>query len=183
MRSYTLVFVMLVALVDTASAIDIYRREGASGRATEFSDKPRPGAEKIEIRVPLRPAVAPASGTPGASPGSAPPAPEAPVKYDVVRFLAPANDATLRDNEGNVAVTVELQPPLQINYGHQLAVLMDGRLLEAPGTKAAFNLTNVDRGSHVLKAVVVDSMGKTLAEAEKVTFHLHRTIIRKPSGD
>jgi len=131
---------------------------------THFSDQPHPGAEAIvvqEIQT-VPPLEVPAAARPS-------PATEA-YSYDSVTFTSPANEETIRDNSGNVSVTVAVTPPLRPDFGHRLTVLMDGGLI---GESESILLTNVDRGTHSLTATVVDGQGKVLASGSS-TFHLQR---------
>ena len=175
----TLIAIVLVAAGPWAGAVEIYRHQGGDGRAVEFSDKPRVGAEKVEIKVPLRPAPLPAAAAP-ATAGAAPASADAqPQPYRSLQITQPLNDDALRDNEGNVGVALQLVPPLQPQFGHSLVLLMDGRPVEAPGLKTSFELRNVDRGSHTLQAFVLDAVGKTVFQSGTTTFHLQRQIVRR----
>jgi hypothetical protein len=91
--------------------------------------------------------------------------------YDSVRVVAPKPDESLRDNAGTVTVRVELEPPLQ--PGHKVEILLDGTAIGS-GAGSSATLTNVDRGSHTVSAVVKDAEGRSVASAPGVTFHLKR---------
>lgn len=180
MRKRYLLMAFLVLGAPLAWAVDVYRHETGAGGAVEFSDKPRSGAEKLEIRVPARTAPPPASTAGQAAPvAPAAPAADQPQAYQSLEIQQPANDDTLRDNEGNVTVVLQLAPPLQPEFGHSLVLMMDGRPVEAPGLNTSFQLRNVDRGSHLLQAFVLDAVGKTVFASAKSTFHLHRQIVRR----
>ena len=174
-----LIAAVLSAGTPWAGAVEIYRHQGGDGGAVEFSDKPRTGAEKVEIKVPLRPAPMPAASAP-ATPGAAAASTDAqPIPYQALQITQPLNDEALRDNEGNVSVALQLVPPLQPQFGHSLVLLMDGRPVEAPGLKTSFELQNVDRGSHTLQAFVLDAVGKTVFQSGTTTFHLQRQFVRR----
>ncbi len=99
--------------------------------------------------------------------------------YDSVSIAAPANDATIRDNAGNVPVAAEVQPGL--HEGDALQVFLDGVLRQSvTGTMA--QLTNVDRGTHVVEVRIVNAAGNTVAGSQPVTFHLQRrSVLLQPA--
>jgi hypothetical protein len=140
---------------------------------TIYSDRPQPGATELKgdravqtvesFKARPKPPTAP---TPKALP------------YDVVAFTAPAADATFRDEGGNVSVAVTLKPALQVQFGHRLALYVDGKPHAKPGSVLSFRLTNVDRGTHQLRAVIVDGAGTEIASGS-TTFHMHRTSVKK----
>ena len=181
MRKRSLALLSLLCCAPWVGAVEVYRHQSGDGRAVEFSDKPRVGAEKLDIRLPSR-QVQPPSASPatGAETAAAPATGDQPLPYQTLEISTPRNDDTLRDNNGNVTVALQLEPPLQPQFGHSLVLLMDGRPVEAPGLKTNFELSNVDRGSHTLQAFVLDAIGKTLFASAKSTFHLQRAIVRKP---
>ena len=171
---------LLLLAATCAHAVAVYRHQAGDGGTVEFSDKPRVGADKLDIRVPLRksppPSAAPAPGTEQAAPSAADVQPQ---PYQALEISTPRNDDTVRDNAGNVGVELRLIPPLQPQFGHSLVLLMDGRPAEAPGLNTRFELRNVERGSHTLQAFVLDAVGKTLFASAKSTFHLHRASVRQ----
>ena len=93
--------------------------------------------------------------------------------YETLRISAPAEDETVHNNEGNVAVAVELSPPLRIAAGERIVLLLDGAVV-ASGSAQRFELTGIDRGTHSLRARVAAADGSAVAESATVTFHLWR---------
>lgn len=134
-----------------------------------YSDRPQQeGAQEMELPslqlytpAPLPAAAAAAQG------GDADQ--DAALAYEVVRIASPQPDETIRDNSGNVSVQVELRPALQA--GHTVEILFNGSAIGS-GAATTASVTNVDRGSHTVSAVVKDASGKVLASAPGVTFHL-----------
>ena len=84
----------------------------------------------------------------------------------------PAPDASVRDNAGNVEVQVALTPVLRAS--HRLLLVFDGEDTEIEAVSGAFELTNVDRGTHTVGAKVVDRRGNVLIESASSTFNLMR---------
>ncbi len=93
------------------------------------------------------------------------------VRYEAVRIVAPAQDATVHDNQGNVEVAVEVMPALRAAAGDRIVLLLDGRIA-ASGAKARFRLTGVDRGTHTLQAQVTAADGAVLLASAETAFHL-----------
>ena len=93
------------------------------------------------------------------------------VEYTDFRVAQPEHDVALRNNAGNVSISLHLEPGL--NESHTIDVFMDGRLLGG-GRTTGLELQNVDRGSHTIYPVVKDQGGKVLTRTKSITFHLLR---------
>jgi hypothetical protein len=76
---------------------------------------------------------------------------------------------------------VRTDPSLQ--PGDQVFLMLDGQPLnggKATGTE--FTLTPVDRGTHVVQAVVRNSEGGMMCQTPGVTFNVHQPSIRNPAN-
>lgn len=93
--------------------------------------------------------------------------------YQSVRIVAPESETTVHDNNGNLAVTVEVSPLLHAEVGDRLILLLDGNAV-ASGHDQYFELTAIDRGSHTLRARVKAADGSTLATSPPVKFYMWR---------
>jgi hypothetical protein len=133
-----------------------------------FSDKPSDGAEKIHVED-AQTISPPSAGRFEYTPSKK----EEPQSYTEIAIVSPANDTATRNNEGIVNVSVSLEPSLNSGSGDQLALYMDGAQVSI-GSSPQFELNNVDRGLHTLKASVVDASGKTIISSSPVSF----TILR-----
>jgi len=91
--------------------------------------------------------------------------------YEEFKVTSPANDATIRDNGGNVRVSLSLSPSLR--SGHSIEVMMDGQSIGS-GNSTSVILTEVDRGTHTVRASVKDDQGKEIARSNSIIFHLKR---------
>lgn len=171
------VILLLAASLPAAQATEAWRSVDRDGNV-EYSDTPRPGAVRIELPTPQAPAP------PTLSPPSpvVEPASEvtsaAAVPYRAITITDPAEDDTVRDNGGNLIVSVKLEPPLQTAFGHRLQLLLDGEV-HATIEGSNFALSELDRGSHVLQAEALGQDGEVLATSPPVRFHLHRTNVRQ----
>ena len=168
---------MTVLLLSTPSFGAAYKWVDENGQV-HFSDRPRPGAQ--EIQLPATPAPTPAA--PSARPGAAAASPTAPAAtaapYQRIRIASPAQQATLWNIGGNLDMTVELAPSLQ--PGHRVAVNLDGSLVDLRPGGLSFQLPNVFRGMHTLEAVVLDPRGDVLIRSEPVQIMVQQTSILNP---
>jgi len=155
----------LALICATAQAQKVYRVVQPDG-TVEFTDSPpsnRP-AEEIHVR--------PLNSTPGLAPTpAASTQPAADVGYSDFRITKPRNEEAIRDNAGNVNVDLKLTPGLK--SGDKIALLLNGESVGG-GKSTAITLSDMDRGSHNLQAVVKNSAGKVVARSNSVTFTVQR---------
>jgi len=161
---------LLLAVALPVSAA-VYSYTDADGNRA-FTD--RPAGRTVE-EVNLKPSNSMPAPPAPAMRAAKPVAPKIAVVSYHLRVLSPAADETIRNNAGNVSVTVEAEPALQ--PGHAYQVLLDGQPFGAPGEQASFELGNVDRGTHQLAVAVVDEEERVLQRTEDQPFHLLRTSL------
>ncbi|MGB5762640.1 MAG: hypothetical protein WBM58_08845, partial [Sedimenticolaceae bacterium] len=94
-------------------------------------------------------------------------------RYQSIQIEQPADKGTVRNNEGKVAISIGLEPPLQ--QGHRVNVYLDGKVIPGSFDGLAIELSGVDRGTHSLRASVSDADGKLLIESPAVSFTLRQT--------
>ena len=164
----TLSLGILLSAMDTGTVrAEVYKQVNPDGSIT-FTDVP---GSKDEKPVPLRPmSTFKATPAPAISSDSETSKP-ASTKYTGVSVTSPANEATVRDNAGNLAVTASAAPGLQ--PGHKM-VLLDNGSPQGESTTGNFKLSNIDRGTHVLTVQIQDSAGKVLIASTPVTVYLRR---------
>jgi hypothetical protein len=171
-------FIVLLALFAGVGQAEIYKSTNTDGEVI-FSDQPSQGAEQLklpELPTYTAPAVhkrAPTSGSVKKQP--------APSLYQSMVFTTPEDDATVRNNLGAVSASVSLQPALKTRLGHRIQYYLDDAPHGTPVTSNTVNFTNLDRGSHLLSASVVDAQGNTITSTDTVIFHLHRESINFPN--
>jgi Domain of unknown function (DUF4124) len=174
MRTAVLVFALLVSLA--AAAEDIWRWVDRDG-VVHYSDRPAPGAEKIDLKVQTYtppPAPAAASVQPAESRK-----PTEPVTYRSVEIWEPAQDQAIVNMGGNLSVRMRVDPELA--PGDSIYLYVDGqRYDDAAHNALDIDLTDVPRGSHTLAAVVTDPQGKTLIQSPPVVFHIVQTSVATP---
>ncbi|WP_455198339.1 DUF4124 domain-containing protein [Kaarinaea lacus] len=168
-------FLVSGALITSANA-GVYKRVNPDG-SVEFTDIPNEvGQKPVEVTPPSSykpPRLPPPKAeVPAGTPESAA------VSYESVAITSPANDATVRDNAGNITVTVTSKPAL--HKDHTFVLMMDGKQV-GKGTKGKFQLNNIDRGSHGFHVQISDDKGKMLMQSQPVTVHLHRASKMHPA--
>lgn len=173
---YRAIAIVLALGLAANAAAQVYKRTLPDG-TVQYSDRPFPDSKEVKL-APLQ--TYESQGVPesaeNSSASSAPP--EFP-GYEDFKVASPAHDATIRDNGGSVGVSLSVSPGLQ--PGHTVEILMNGKVLGS-GKSLSLTLTNVDRGTHRIEAVIKDADGKQVARAQGATFHLKRQFRRNNSG-
>lgn len=168
---------LVLAATATLGSAEVYRWTGADGQI-HFSDRPRPGAERITITV-NSPASSPAPAAPASSQASGRETPEPVARYQSLTITSPAQEQVLWNIEGQLDVAAALQPALQ--PGHALRFNLDGRTLVAePGSLRA-QFPEVFRGEHSLQVEVVDAQGRTLVASPTTRFFVRQTALPNPA--
>ena len=146
---------------------------------THYSDRPVPGAQRVELRVGTT-AVTPSS-PPASAPSTAPQRTADTAAYRNFEIWKPGNDEVFSNVAGNVDVNVRVEPAL--HPGHTLSLYLDGRLVEGfPPDAQQFSLSEVYRGTHGVVAVITDQSGQRVAETPPVTFHVRQTSTINPQN-
>ena len=185
-----LVFATTLLTGSLASA-QLYKSVDEQGNIV-YSDTPTPGAEQLTppplSTVKPRPVPDPASESDvklgDANPEEMAKEPEQkpPTKYTKFSIVQPNNDDTIWDNTGAVPVALMLEPPLDTENGHSIWVYVDGKAVVRKSQSLVQPLTNIDRGSHKIRAEVRDEKRKTLKRTKNVTVHLKRASSIPRSG-
>lgn len=165
---------MLMTPVPSGFA-EVYRWVDDQGNV-EFSDEPREGSEKVEVGPTTTitlPKLAPAQ--PAASTSTDQPV-AATASYSRLDIVFPENNGAFNSGNGDVSVTMVVDPPLRPN--HSLRLTMDGT--ETITTKENYHtFTNVDRGTHQLQLDIVDNTSIVMG-GPSISFTVHRpSVIRK----
>jgi hypothetical protein len=170
MRAYLLITAVLLA---TQVQAEIYKTIDADGNVL-YTDQPLEGAKPITLPKP-------SVYTPGplATPAGPPSQEEdAGTAYTALSISTPAQDETFFNSEGLVQVQLDLEPALDLTAGHKMVVDMDGTRMVSTGT--SYSLGNIERGSHTIRAEVVDRNGKPLITSAPVTFHFRQPSLFMP---
>ncbi|MBY5923293.1 DUF4124 domain-containing protein [Ferrimonas balearica] len=144
----------------------IYKWTDSQGQV-HYSDKPRDGAEVVEVDTSKASTIILAKPS-----GTTPPPQVVEQPSYRIRLTEPAQGATVRDNNGQLNLNIALEPDLKAD--HRIELLLDGKVIRTVGSGGSFALDNLDRGEHLLQARVIDENGKVLASSGKRTVYLHR---------
>jgi len=160
---------LALLLVALPAAAEVYTYVDESGNRV-FTDQPRSGSDAK--RVELAPSNAMSAG-PVAIRAEPPAAPAMAVPhYSLLRILVPEPDATIRDGDGNLIVTVTSEPNLL--PGHNYRLYLDGKLVGAPTRSPVFPLATLDRGTHQLSVEIIDAGNVVLERTPSQPFHVQR---------
>ncbi|MDQ7017343.1 MAG: DUF4124 domain-containing protein [Gammaproteobacteria bacterium] len=91
--------------------------------------------------------------------------------YQSLQILSPKNDSTLRSNNGEISLILQLEPKLQKQ--HQIRILLDGKEVKLSHSLITI-VPNVSRGQHNLSAQVIDAGQHILISSPAHTLHLQR---------
>ena len=175
MRYFTIALLLLFNFA--SGAHDIYRKVDKDGNVI-FTDVPSEGAEKIQLKETTTIQSLDVEPSSSQVPTRQE---EQPIPYKSVSIVNPQNDEAIRDNAGNVNIKVSIEPALY--PGHEVVVYVDGEE-KTSGAGTAFNLENIDRGTHQLRASIKDHEGHILVSSKSTTFHmLRQSIIQRRPGN
>lgn len=164
--------IILCFMVSGLVQAQVYRSIGKDGSVV-YSDQPSEGA--VEVQVKELETVKSLETPP------LPDKPKAQEKKDIysaLKITSPENDMAVRDNAGDLDVSVSVKPAL--NSNHRLVLYLDGQEYSR-GDSTTIKLENIDRGTHQLRVAVVDADGRQLIDSRSVTFHLLRySVLQQP---
>ena len=166
--------VLLAALggfgVAAHGSATLYRWVDAQG-ITHYSDRPAPGAEKVQIAAAQTYKSTP---TPASQPRQRGTAPAAP-KYSRLEVTRPSEEEAFVNNGGSVAAAAVVEPVLA--NGHQLWFVLDGTRQPDPAGGAMTMTFQVDRGTHTMAVVITDETGREIMSSAGVTFYVRQNSI------
>ena len=163
------ILLLLLLGVTVAAVAQVYKRTGPDGQVY-FSDQPGEGAAEIEVKPAQTISMPPVTSQPATARQQT----EASAKYTGLAVISPTSDQAIRANDGNVSVSLSLQPALM--SGHALVLKIDGEDGEHIKTAGSLSveLTNLSRGLHTVEARVVDASNTVLIKSAPVRFNVLR---------
>jgi len=160
-------------------ATQLYKSVDQDGNIV-YSDTPTPGAEQLKppplstVESAPKPAAAEKSEAEAPEGGEGAPAKKPPTKYTTFEIAQPRNDDTIWDSTGSIPVALQLEPPLDVENGHSIWVYVDGSAVVRKSQSLVQPLSNIDRGTHKIRAEIRDEKRRTLKRTKNVTVHLKR---------
>jgi hypothetical protein len=147
---------------------------------THFSDRPVPGARKVEIATSIPPPPQVATPQPSDAATSGGRTEAAAFVYRSLEVWQPENDQSFFGADATVEVRIRSEPELAT--GHTRHLYLDGALIEAATNLEAYTLTSLSRGAHSLSAVVYDERGNELIRSRPRVFHVRQPTINAPAA-
>lgn len=168
-----LLILLLCLSLSSVALGQVYRWVDKDGNV-HFSDVPQEGAEELDL-----PDVQTFEGG-GVVESRPAPQQEQTAKetrdYVLLQITRPALDQTFWNVGGQIPVSLNLEPALQ--RGDSIRVYLDDQPVEDfPSTGTSHVLSEVWRGSHTLRAEVVNASGQVLAQSEMVVFQVRQTSV------
>jgi hypothetical protein len=165
---------LLVALAAPALANQVVWKWVDKDGVTHYSDRPVPGATRLELSV----GGGNQSAAPPRSSSDAPATQAAGPIYRNFEIISPSPNESLINTGGRVSVRIRFEPGLQ--PGHTLHLYMDGNAVEGFAPNAQdYDLTNVPRGTHTI-AAVINNRGTRVQATPTVTFHVRQESTAQP---
>jgi hypothetical protein len=164
---------LMLSLV--AESQEIYRWVDKDG-VVHYADQPgAPNAERVEIANANEYEAPPQEYGAGETYSQ----PSAPLPYTSLTITQPAPDQVFFGADANVTVAAELGGTLQSD--HTLVFFLDGNRVPSEGGVSA-QVTGLERGTHFLRATVLDQNGAPLLSSEQVTFNVRLPSINTPQS-
>ncbi len=162
MRNIVLFLILFISL--PLFAKDAYKWTNADG-VVIYSDTYQEGAERIRISGSKSSADSVGQNQTGAG-------------YESLEIVQPENEATVRSNDGMVAIGLSLIPALA--EGHAVKIIVDGTELKGDMKATQFTINNLNLGSHSIETRVVDEDGNVLISSNRIIFNLRKASIITP---
>jgi hypothetical protein len=165
------VAIALITVYASNAHAEIYTCKDAKGE-TVYTDSPSACSNAEEIKADKLPTLVPSKSL-TTRPSTGVKKAEVEKSYKELVITSPSNDATIRDNNGNLTINFRVAPALQSRKGHKFVVTVDGAEVYR-GTSSITALKNVDRGTHTIAVKIVDPENSTKISATPVKFTLQR---------
>jgi hypothetical protein len=137
-----------------------------SNQSTHYSDKPHSGAKivklpPIQLYSPSGAAAQDKNNNSHLNPA-----------YTLLEIIQPVDGETIRSNDGDLPVLLQLQP--MIAKGHKIELIFDGKVVGNPQKQLVFNLSAIERGTHTLSAQLVNNTKEIVIKSKTIVIYVHR---------
>lgn len=172
------VLLLISLFISLAHAGKIHRWVDADGKV-HFSDRPPVAAQTQELEIKSSVSTrkrAEDEVLDGADEAAGPESEEEekkPTVYKSIAIVSPKQGATIRTNTGQVSISVRLDPGLDSEFKHKVAVFVDGKR-KGFGQGTSFTATGIFNGPRTVYAKVTDEKGKVLRTSPRVSFFVLR---------
>jgi len=157
---------------------ELWTWKDANG-VTQYSDRPVPGAKKVQLTTAAPAEAAPAApSTITASAGKPAAAPA--VQYQSLEIWQPENGESFFGADATVNVRMRSEPT--VAAGDRLLLFLDGKLVEGGGAAYEYTLTDLERGAHSITATILDDKGNEKIRSEPRVFHIKQPTVIAPQA-
>jgi len=170
--SLAIIGVIFILFCASNAQAEIYTCKDDKGD-TVYTDSPDACVNVEEVKVDALPALVPSKSIAIPNNNRSVVNEDDKNAYTELVITSPINDATVRDNQGNLTINFRAAPALQTRKGHKYVVTFDGAEVYS-GTSTITALKNVDRGTHSISVKIVDASGSTKISATPVKVTLQR---------
>lgn len=173
-----ILILLLMIMTHTAVHAELFKWVDAEGNII-YSDQPPPdhGKKDTEIDPETLPQIitvpTPEISTSPSSSNTASNKNSASKRYQELTIVEPVHDTSVRENSGKVKITVHVSPDNFAERGDKLIIYMDD-VEVSRGEQTSITLDNVDRGTHQVKAALLNSRGQVIKETNITSFTLQR---------
>ncbi len=171
-----LLIFFITLLPHLGAQAELFKWKHADGNLI-YSDQPPPGHSKEDTQVDKEslPQIisVPAPETPSISTSSSSTKEQPTQRYQSLSIIEPVHDTAVRENSGKVKISVQVEPYIFVERGHILVIYMDGNEVSR-GEQTTVVLDNVDRGTHTIKASILNRNGQVIKETGITSFTLQR---------
>ena len=168
MKFFLSALFVLISLTAPQVNAEIYQSTDSDGNISYSDSSTNPQAKKITPRpsniVPAQP-LSPKNNETKKNKSA--------LQRHAIRITSPIDDIVIRDNQGKINIDISIQPPLIPENKTQVLIYFDGKVI-SQGQAMSTSMTNVDRGTHTIRAELVSPSGSILAQSNKVTVHLKK---------
>lgn len=160
-----------------AGAAEVYRWVDSDG-VVHYSDRPIEGAERMQLdNIQTISPPAPRASRRSRSEESED---EAAPRYQSLEILKPGQEEVLWNIEGQLDVSMRLEPRLQT--GDRVSLYLNDAKVDMNPRSLQARLSGVDRGVHVLRAEVRDPTGTVVITSQPRTFVVQQTSVLNPNN-
>lgn len=174
---------LLVCLLGgaAAGATEVYRWVDSDG-VVHYSDRPQEGAERVQLPRAQTFSAPPVQTRSRAAAGDGEQESDgaAATGYQQLEIVTPGQEEVLWNIGGQLEVSMRLEPSLQT--GDRVSLYLDDQAVEVARGSLQAQLTDVNRGVHVLRAEVRNQAGKVLIKSQPRTFVVQHTSIQNPNN-
>jgi len=178
MRISLLLLVLVYSISPLNASAEIYRWVDAGGNVV-YGDTPPKTSSAKKVALPILTVADSFTPPPPTAVGQPEQKPEdSPNNYTRFKVSSPEANGSVFANDGNLTVTLDIEPAL--TGGDSIKLYLDSKQV-ADGVGTSFPLSNIERGSHTVFAVVSNSAGDIVQNTETVMFQVQRASILSPA--